>query len=213
LDSAARLKKEKNQVRDIRLKAESAGKKSVAGIQIKPPKENGRRQEGKAKEQDLDVEGERTRLEERMERAMAAADEDESGDTGDEDSDILMREDDENSTVKEESDEEDSDEPAEVSLDPDYLPEHYFDQLGSSSKVSPTLRKAKLPVAKRKRKATDRRKREEMVIGCVLAARSQIHTDSRESDPQSYVNYRLARSLLQGEPPHRPTQSDSFVGS
>jgi hypothetical protein len=103
LNSAARIKKEKNQARDVRLKAESAGKKRVPDLQLESPGGNTRKKQGKAKDQVLDVEEERIRLERRMERAMAAAEEDdESGDTED-DSDILMNEGEANSTTEEEN--------------------------------------------------------------------------------------------------------------
>ena len=175
MNSAARIKKEKNQARDIRLKAESAGKKPVPDLQLESPGGNTRKKKGKAEEQVLDVEEERIRLERRMERAMAAAaEEDESGDT-DDDSDVLMDEGEANSTTEEESEDTGSD-GAEVIPNPDYLPEHYFEQLVSPSKPSSALTKTKAPTVKRKRKAKDRTKQKEKVIGYVLATTSRIYT-------------------------------------
>jgi hypothetical protein len=174
LNSAARIKKEKNQARDVRLKAESAGKKRVPDLQLESPGGNTRKKQGKAKDQVLDVEEERIRLERRMERAMAAAEEDdESGDTED-DSDILMNEGEANSTTEEENEDTGGD-GAEVTLNPDYLPEHYFEQLVSPSKASSALTKTKKSTVKRKRKAKDRVKQEEKVIGYVPATTSHIY--------------------------------------
>jgi hypothetical protein len=174
LNSAARIKRERNQARDVRLKAESAGKRRVPDLQLESPGETTREKKGKTKEQVLEVEEERIRLERRMERAMAAAEEDaESGDT-DDDSDVLMNEGEADSTTEEENEDTGGDE-AEVTLNPDYLPEHYFEELVSPSKTSSALTKTKKPTIKRKRKAKDRIKQEEKVIGYVPATTSRIY--------------------------------------
>jgi len=90
-----------------------------------------------------------------MERAMVAAQEEQEGET--EDSDILMEED-ENVTVSEESDhDEDGETP--VSFNPDYLPDHYFEQSGSKKAAAPQTPKVIL----RKRKRSTKRQGEKIV--------------------------------------------------
>ena len=175
MNSAARIKKEKNQARDVRLKAESAGKNRVPDLQLESLGGNTQKKKGKAKEQVFDAEEEHIRLERRMERAMAAAEEDnESGDTKD-DSDVPMDEGEVNLTTEEESEDTGGD-GKEVTPNLDYLPEHYFEQLVSPSKASSALTKTKAPIVKRKRKTKDRIKQKEKVIGYVLATISRIYT-------------------------------------
>jgi hypothetical protein len=193
LNSAARIKKEKNQARDVRLKAESAGKKRVPDLQLESLGGNTRKKKGKVKEQVLEVDEERIRLERRMERAMAAAEEDdESGDTED-DSDVLMNEGEANSTTEEENEDTGGD-GAEVTLNPDYLPEHYFEQLVSPSKTSSAITKTRAPTLKRKRKAKDRIKQKEKVIGYVLATASRIYAYFHASRSRAII--KLSSSSL-----------------
>lgn len=87
----------------------------------------------------------------------AAQNEDESEET--DESDAFMDED-ENATVSEESIE---DEEAQASLNPDYLPDHYFEQL--APKGITIAQNPEPSSKKRKRKPTNRKKREEKIVG------------------------------------------------
>ncbi|KIM32454.1 hypothetical protein M408DRAFT_6648 [Serendipita vermifera MAFF 305830] len=122
----ARQRKEKNQAKDVKLKAESASKKRPLDTRTK--KNDGKQYQTAGKDEDVDEE--RARLEERMARAMAAA-EDGSSDEND-DSDVFMQDED-NETVSEESE---VDEEAQISVNPDYLPDHYFEQSESKEKAT-----------------------------------------------------------------------------
>jgi len=146
--SAARLKKEKNKARDIRLKAESARKNRSLNTRLGPAGKDTQGEQRRIEDEDTDSEEERSKLEERMERAMVAAQEDQGEET--EDSDILMEEE-ENVTVSEES-EHDEDEETPVSFNPDYLPDHYFEQSGPKKATETQTPKVVLKQRKRSRK-------------------------------------------------------------
>lgn len=108
------------------------------------------------------AETETRRLEERMERAMHNAEED-MGATESEDEDMQ--------DVGQASEDEDSEE-VEQGLNPDYLPDHYFQNASSLLKTAVKQAEHLEAISKRKKwKAKRRRRDEERILGyaCVLS--------------------------------------------
>ena len=123
LKSIAHLKKEKNQARDVRLKAENAKKKGLQSTRTELTGERTRKRDKRLRESRLDIDEVRARLEERMQRAMATAEEE--GESGDPDDgpDFFMDEGEGNSTATEENEGGDSQVAGTGgSSNPDYLP-------------------------------------------------------------------------------------------
>lgn len=157
----ARLKREKNQARDARIKAE---KQAAASLKSKTKQKAPVVSKSSQEDEDADDEEQR-RLLERMNRAMKEAEED-SDETVDEDSEEGQLHDDvEMVTDESELSEEESGSEEQDAANPDYLPDHYFTEAVTSlsaPRVSKTSSK-KAEGLKRKRK--HRKNKEEHVVG------------------------------------------------